>query len=46
MAFKTYAQAGVDIEAATRVKEAIAGMAAATLGSGVVAGPGPFALQP
>lgn len=43
MSSKTYSQAGVNIEAASRMKEAIAGMAAATLGSGVVAGPGPFA---
>ncbi|MDP7469525.1 MAG: phosphoribosylformylglycinamidine cyclo-ligase [Dehalococcoidia bacterium] len=40
---KTYSQAGVDTRLAGELKGAIAGLAAGTLGTGVVAGPGPFA---
>ena len=39
---KTYADAGVDLAAAAAVKSTIKGIAAATLGSAVVAGPGGF----
>ncbi|MDP6667665.1 MAG: phosphoribosylformylglycinamidine cyclo-ligase [Dehalococcoidia bacterium] len=39
---KTYADAGVDLNAAASVKDRIKGIAAATLGSAVVAGPGGF----
>ncbi len=40
---KTYSQAGVDTRLAGELKGAIAGLAAGTLGTGVVAGPGSFA---
>jgi phosphoribosylformylglycinamidine cyclo-ligase len=40
---KTYSQSGVNTQLAAELKGAIAGLAAATLGPGVVAGPGPFA---
>lgn len=39
---KTYAEAGVDLEAAASIKDRIKGIAAATLGNAVVAGPGGF----
>lgn len=39
---KTYADAGVDLDAAASVKERIKGIAAVSLGSAVVAGPGGF----
>jgi phosphoribosylformylglycinamidine cyclo-ligase len=39
---KTYADAGVDLDAASSVKNTIKGIAAATLGSAVIAGPGGF----
>ena len=39
---KTYADAGVDLDAAASVKNTIKGIAAATLGSAVIAGPGGF----
>ncbi|MDA1278506.1 MAG: phosphoribosylformylglycinamidine cyclo-ligase [Chloroflexi bacterium] len=39
---KTYADAGVDLDAAASVKNTIKSIAAATLGSAVVAGPGGF----
>jgi phosphoribosylformylglycinamidine cyclo-ligase len=38
----TYADAGVDLDAASSVKNTIKGIAAATLGSAVIAGPGGF----
>ena len=41
-AVKTYAAAGVDLAAAAAVKDTIRGIAAATLGSAVIAGPGGF----
>ena len=41
-AVKTYADAGVDLAAAASVKNTIKGIAAATLGSAVIAGPGGF----
>jgi phosphoribosylformylglycinamidine cyclo-ligase len=39
---KTYADAGVDLDASSSVKNTIKGIAAATLGSAVIAGPGGF----
>ena len=39
---KTYADAGVDLAAAASVKDRIKDIAAATLGSAVIAGPGGF----
>ena len=41
-AAKTYADAGVDLAAAAAVKDRIKAIAAATLGSAVIAGPGGF----
>ena len=39
---KTYADAGVDLDAAASVKNTIKGIASATLNSAVIAGPGGF----